>query len=537
MTEIVLPTQARVDHWISAGSEVSPHYDPLLAKIIVTGSDRDQAVSALQSALDETRISGLETNLDWLGTVVRDQAFVSGKFSTTTLADIAYAPSTVQAVVGGLATTIQDYPGRLGAWSVGVPPSGPMDSLSFRLGNRLLGNPEGAAGIEFTIVGPTLTFNAAARLCLSGAEFEATLDRSPIPWHTPFEAAPGQTLRIGRVRGAGLRGYLLVGGGWDTPSYLGSQSTFTLGGFGGHGGRPIVAGDTLRFRGEAGPARRPEKTCSVFQRPALTHKWTLRVLSGPHGAPDFFTGSDIAMICETGWRVHHNSDRTGIRLIGQKPQWARADGGEAGLHPSNIHDSAYSVGSVDFTGDMPIILGPDGPSLGGFVCPFVIIDADLWQLGQIAPGDTVRFVVVDDEIAASAARAQNEAVDTLRGLIATQPSAGSPCPSPILLRVDAAAGRPQVVYRRQGDNAVLVEYGPTAFDLELRMRVHALMMEIEALALPEIVDLTPGIRSLQIHYDGQKLPRSKLLAVLESAEERIGTSNSWKYPPASFICR
>jgi urea carboxylase len=89
--------------------------------------------------------------------------------------------------------------------------------------------------------------------------------------------------------------------------------------------------------------------------------------------------------------VHYNSSRTGVRLIGPKPQWARTDGGEAGLHPSNIHDNAYAIGAIDFTGDMPVILGPDGPSLGGFVCPATIVEAELWKLGQLRPGDTVRF--------------------------------------------------------------------------------------------------------------------------------------------------
>src|SRR3978361_1649514 len=90
------------------------------------------------------------------------------------------------------------------------------------------------------------------------------------------------------------------------------------------------------------------------------------------------------------------------------------DGGEAGLHPSNIHDNAYAIGAVDFTGDMPIILGPDGPSLGGFVCPFVVIQADLWKIGQLAPHDTVRFCAVTDDEARAAERDQDELVHTLR---------------------------------------------------------------------------------------------------------------------------
>ena len=93
------------------------------------------------------------------------------------------------------------------------------------------------------------------------------------------------------------------------------------------------------------------------------------------------------MFFSTDWKVHYNSSRTGIRLIGPKPKWARKDGGEAGLHPSNIHDNAYAVGAVDFTGDMPVILAVDGPSLGGFVCPATIVQAELWKIGQLRPGD------------------------------------------------------------------------------------------------------------------------------------------------------
>jgi urea carboxylase len=94
-----------------------------------------------------------------------------------------------------------------------------------------------------------------------------------------------------------------------------------------------------------------------------------------------------SMFFATDWEVHYNSSRTGVRLIGPKPEWARHDGGEAGLHPSNIHDNAYAIGAIDFTGDMPVILGPDGPSLGGFVCPATIV-GELWKMGQLRPGDT-----------------------------------------------------------------------------------------------------------------------------------------------------
>src|SRR6185369_1355873 len=121
------------------------------------------------------------------------------------------------------------------------------------------------------------------------------------------------------------------------------------------------------------------------------HEWRVRVLPGPHADPDFFTPADIAMLHRVEWEVHHHSDRTGVRLIGPAPEWARPDGGEAGLHPSNIHDNEYAIGTIDFTGDMPIVLGPDGPSLGGFVCPATVASADRWKLGQLRAGDRVRL--------------------------------------------------------------------------------------------------------------------------------------------------
>lgn len=525
LIEVKFPQGPRVDGWVASGSDVSAYYDPMLAKLIVTAPDRETAAKALAEALDHTVLAGIETNLDWLRTVVRSEAFVSGKVSTRALEQISYTPNTVKVLSGGPATTVQDYPGRQGYWDVGVPPSGPMDSLAFRLGNRLLGNGEDAAGLEFTAAGPTLTFNAATTLCLTGAAFEAALDNAPVPLYAPFTVKAGQTLKIGRVTGAGLRGYLLVAGGFDVPAYLGSRSAFVLGEFGGHAGRGVTTGDTLHLHTAAavGEAVLPE-----VLRPELTREWNLHVLYGPHGAPDFFTPADIEMVAGTAWKVHYNSNRTGIRLSGPKPEWARKDGGEAGLHPSNIHDNAYAIGAVDFTGDMPIILGLDGPSLGGFVCPFVVIQADLWKVGQLAPGDSVRFVPVDDAFAVAAEAAQDALVSSLSAPAALPDY--RPCTSPILRTIAAQGDRPAVVYRRQGDRHLLVEYGPIVLDIELRLRVHALLLEIEALKLPGIIDVTPGIRSIQIHFDSRVLSQSTLLDVLQSAENRLGTLDDFEIP-------
>ncbi len=524
LTCVEFPEDIRVETWCSSGSMVSAWYDPMLAKLIVHAPTREEAVAAAQVAIDRSRIDGIETNVRWLRDVVRSPAFTSGEVSTRVLDAIAYHPCSIRVVSGGTATTVQDWPGRQKLWGVGVPPSGPMDDQSFRLGNRLLGNPEGTEGLEATVTGPTLSFVSAVRVCLMGADFGATLDGVPVSRGVPIDIAAGQTLALGRASTGGLRGYILFAGGLDIAPYLGSRSTFELGQFGGHAARRLLAGDTLHLAGEATKAALP-----AVDLPEIGTDWTLRVLYGPHGAPDFFTGEDVETFLGAEWKVHYNSNRTGVRLIGPKPRWARSDGGEAGLHPSNIHDNPYAIGAVDFTGDMPIILGPDGPSLGGFVCPFVVIAADRWKIGQLTPGDRLRFapVTIEDAIAAETAQ---------RDLVA---SGAPPLPSPvrvvaelspILGEIPEAPGRPRTVYRQQGDRNILVEYGPIVLDIELRIRVHALMTELERLDLPGVIDVVPGIRSLQLHFDGAALTQQAALAALMEAEERLGDLQDFAIP-------
>ncbi len=524
LTAVNFPTNIRAETWCMAGSTVSAWYDPMLAKLIVHAPTRELAVKAMQVALDESRVDGIETNLRWLREVVRSHAFVSGEVSTRALADVAYSPRSFQIISGGTATTVQDWPGRQKLWSIGVPPSGPMDDQSFRLGNRLLGNPEGTAGLELTITGPTLTFNATTRICLMGADFGATLDGKPVTRGEAITVVAGQTLAMGRVSGGGLRGYILFAGGLDIAPYLGSRSTFELGQFGGHAARRLLAGDTLHLADEGEETSLPSATM-----PTLSNEWTLRVLYGPHGAPDFFTDDDVDTFVAAEWQVHYNSNRTGVRLIGPKPQWARKDGGEAGLHPSNIHDNPYAIGAVDFTGDMPIILGPDGPSLGGFVCPFVVIAADRWKIGQLSPGDKLRFVPVNAVDAAMADTFQRRLLKTGEGF-GVGPARPIETLTPILGEIAAGPQRPRTVYRQQGDRNILVEYGPIVLDIELRIRVQALMTELERMALPGVIDIVPGIRSLQFHFDGVTMTQSAGLATLIAAEERLGDLEDFTIP-------
>ncbi|MCG7207758.1 5-oxoprolinase/urea amidolyase family protein [Streptomyces arenae] len=480
LTRVEFPEGVRVDGWVETGTEVTTSYDPMLAKVIAHGPDRAGALRKLDEALARTRVDGIETNLGLVRAALTGPGFRAAAHSTASLATVTDPTPRIEVVSAGTLTTVQDWPGRTGYWQVGVPPSGPMDDRSLRLGNRALGNPEGAPGLECTLQGPSLRFTHATTVCVTGAPAPVAVDGTPVAQWEPVTVPAGGLLEVGTPAEHGLRTYVLfAGGGLDVPDFLGSASTFTLGRFGGHGGRALRTGDVLH--GGAVTAGEP-----VAERPRFDTVWHLAAVEGPHAAPEFFTEDDIRDFYAAEWKVHFNSARTGVRLVGPKPRWARTDGGEAGLHPSNIHDTPYSVGAVDYTGDMPVLLGPDGPSLGGFVCPATVLSGERWKLGQLRPGDTVRFTPVD--------------------------VTGAPRPEIADGGVLARDG--DVTYRRSGDDNLLVEFGPMQLDLALRMRVHALMEAVSAAAPPGVTDLTPGIRSLQIRTDPAVLPQSGLLPVI-----------------------
>ncbi len=528
LSEVYFPQGegVRIEHWIESGIEIPAWFDPMLAKVIVHAESRTAALHKLQQTLAEIRLYGSVTNLDYLRQLSNDPVLVAGTVTTRYLNDKPYQPRRIDILQGGTQTTLQDYPGRQGYWSVGVPPSGPFDHYSFRLANRLLGNDSGCAALEITLQGPWVQSSCEVAVVIGGADIEATLDGVAVPMWQVVRLPANTPLHLGRVRQQGARSYLAVQGGFATPDYLGSQSTFTLGQFGGHNGRALRAGDVIPLAAEPQPLPLQPTPLAAALRPPITHSWQLRVIYGPHGAPDFFTEADITTFFTTAWQVHYNSSRTGVRLIGPKPQWARHDGGEAGLHPSNIHDNAYAFGTVDFTGDMPVILGPDGPSLGGFVCPATVITADLWKIGQLRAGDTVQFVAVTLATAVALEAQQLQQIDSLMpSPLATEVEALdlTALPSPLLLQLEAERFGDTITYRAAGDHFVLVEYGEQQLDIRLRFRAHALMEWLTQHPLPGLRELTPGIRSLQIHFDRQQLSHTDLLAHLQQGEQVLAT--------------
>ena len=417
----------------------------------------------------------------------------------------------IEVVSAGTLATVQDWPGRLGYWEVGVPPSGPMDDRSFRIGNRLVGNPEGAPGIELTVTGPRLRFTAAAVVAVTGAPLVVALDGVPVAQWAPFEVPAGALLKLGAIRGAGVRAYVLVRGGIACEPVMGSRATFAAAGL---GGRPLRKSDILAIGAPpAGPVGAP------LAPPEIGNATTLRVVPGPHGAPDFLTPAGLAEVFGATWTVHLHSDRTGVRLTGPLPGWAREDGGEAGLHPSNILDSAYGVGTVMLAGDMAVVVGPDGPSLGGFAAVAQVIRADLWRLGQVRAGDRVTLEPVDP-VHAAGLQAQAEALIAGIADHAPEPPPRVAVPPPVLdAPRDGSGGL--VTYRRAGERALLVEFGEPVLDLRSRVRAHLLQAALRELAPAGVLDLTPGVRSLHVHHDPDRLPARALLALLVELEAQL----------------
>jgi len=541
----------RIETWVRPGCLVSSLYDPMIAKLIVRGKTREEARSRMLTALAETSLAGgVETNVEFLEKVVGSDQFVEfdkGRVHTNWLKDFEFVPRTIDVLDPGTQTSVQDYPGRVGYWAAGVPPSGPMDHLAFRVANRLVGNAETCAGLEMTIQGATLRFNCECLFALTGAEMAGSeLDGQPVRFWETMRASRGSVLRLGAIgsdgEGGGCRAYLAVGGGGlDVPAFLGSKSTFALGKFGGHAGRNLVHGDVLHLH------RRHEISSAVLfnplkvpMHPRYSTDWDLHVLMGPHSCPDFFTEEFIASgFFHSTYTVHYNSNRMGIRLTGgPKPDFARLDGGEAGLHPSNIHDTVYAIGTINFTGDMPVILGLDGPSLGGFVCPATVVKADLWKIGQLRPGDSVRFALTTYESAVKAERELDARIDKLSFPDIDLFTKAEVLASKAVLREFYTSDKEEdgikVVYRQAGDKNVLIEYGELVLDLLLRCRVHALIAHFNTHhpeLLEGIIELSPGVRSLQVHFDSRCFSSiDQLLDVLQSAENELGRAETMEIP-------
>jgi biotin-dependent carboxylase-like uncharacterized protein len=296
----------------------------------------------------------------------------------------------------GLQTTVQDWPGRVGYWRVGIPPSGPMDALAFRLANLLVGNEPGAPALEVQFLGPSLRFNADTDIALTGGSGAPTLDGAAAPMWRTVTVRAGQTLRCGPLR-TGARAYLAIGGGIAKDALLGSVATFARGGV---GGRPLAKDDRIALKGPAaGAVQRQVKASAI---PAYPNEASIEVTCGPHF--DWLNADGHAAFLAEPWRVTPHSDRTGVRLAGPAVGFARRateKAPENGREPTNVINTGYPIGGVNLCGETPIILPVDGPSQGGFITPFVVISSALWKVGQLRPNQMLRFrhVTLADAVA------------------------------------------------------------------------------------------------------------------------------------------
>lgn len=524
LDEVEFSPKARIETWVRKNIEITSLYDPMLAKLIVHAPNREEAVKKMLEVLDESKIYGVTTNLEYLHSLLKSDDYKKARIFTKMLDDFHPEENALEVLDGGVQTTVQDYPGMVGFWTVGVPPCGAMDSYSFRLGNKILGNDEGEAGLEMTLRGGSYKFRTSTSFCVTGAEMGATLDGEKIPMFTALKAATGQVLKFGNAK-KGMRTYLLVAGGIDVPKIMGSASTFVDGKFGGHNGRKLRTGDVLKLT----------KNCRVDEiasfplefAPEITNSWTIGVLPGPQPTSEYLKPEFLKTLTTSEYTVNFNSARTGIRLNGPIPEWVREDGGEAGLHPSNIHDNAYAIGSLDLTGDQPILLGPDGPSLGGFVCPVTTASGEMWKLGQLHPGDKVHFELLTLEQAEKIRKDVEKNLDFDYTKITL--------PKPEKLDADYAVlakgneDGTDFMIRLQGEENVLIEYGKMELNIELRFRVHILMTELEKSNLP-IIDMTPGIRSLQVHFDIKRISAREITKKIVEVNKNLKELDSITVP-------
>ncbi len=297
--------------------------------------------------------------------------------------------ASLKVVAPGIHTSVQDL-GRVGYQHLGVPVSGALDSGALRLANLLVGNPEGEAGLEFMHMGPTLEVDAdSVRVALAGgsAAIEVTGRQQAVPAFQSVRLERGEQFRVTATVDSATA-YLAVEGGFDIPEIMGSRSTYARGGFGGHCGRALAAGDELSLRARRAAERREQ----MLPQAALPRPETVRIVLGPQ--EDHFTADAATLLGETTYQVSGASDRMGMRLEGETLTH---------LDRFNIVSDGIAPGAIQVPGDgLPIVLLADRQTTGGYPKIATVISCDLPGLGRLRPGDRIGFRIITLEEAASA---------------------------------------------------------------------------------------------------------------------------------------
>ncbi|KAJ4258395.1 hypothetical protein NW757_002961 [Fusarium falciforme] len=529
----------RVDTWVRSGQRITPLYDPLIGKIMVHSPDgRKGSQKLMLAALADTALQGTQSNLEYLSRVIESDMFISGSTLTNSLATFKFKTCSLQVIDPGVFTTIQDYPGRITVGH-GVPPGGPMDDLSARAANILVGNDPGVELLETTLSGPELLFHEAAIVAVCGAELPLTLDGKLEAMWSRIIVKQGQRLKLGKVFGPGLRTYLAVKGGFpEIPEFLGSKATAPELAFGGLQGRKLQVNDILALPKESG-AWAAEATSFSLPPEAIPtfNNQSVYCLDGPYGSDDILTPEGRKTLYETDWIVSHNSGRSGIRLEGPRLKWARTSGGGGGSHPSNVFDYGYPNGGVNFTGESPIIFAHDRPDLGGFACPTTLCSGEMWKVGQLKPGDTIRFRQTTYDKSQEITQRKNGYLQALLKLAqgggdaSQMPSLdiefGEEATSSILHQVSPSGSHPRVTYRQGGDTSIIVEYGEQVADLRNTACVQLLAKQLVAANLPSVRSDT-NFATLTVRFDPSQTDQTKLLQQLIDLDGSIGETTGIK---------
>jgi biotin-dependent carboxylase-like uncharacterized protein len=320
---------------------------------------------------------------------------------------------TIKVQQPGLLTTVQDT-GRFGKYDIGMPPSGAMDVFSYQVGNYLVGNEEGAAGLEITYWGPRLEFTEEAVIAITGAEMPPKINNEAAATWEAHKVEAGDVLSFDYLK-SGARSYLAVAGGVDVPTFLGSRSTYTLIGLGGHEGRALQEGDELKI-GEArnGADGRAGMALDEGQIPTYPTETELRVIIGL--ASYRITEEGMEEFLNTEWTVTPDADRVGYRYTGGQLEFVeREQPAGAGAEQANVVDFGYPVGSIQVPGGVePIILMNDAVTGGGYATIGTVISVDRDKLAQTKTNDKTRFRSVDLEEALEARKQRWQKMEEIR---------------------------------------------------------------------------------------------------------------------------
>ena len=313
----------------------------------------------------------------------------------------------IEVIKKGLETSVQDYPGRVGFLNQGFPPSGPMDSWSFRLANLLVSNNPNEGALECQFMGPSLKFESEHVIAICGADMQPKVDGQSIPLWESILVKAGQVLELNFCLN-GARTYIAFSGGIDIPSWLNSKSTFHKAGVGGVDGHAIQEGQKISLGKSHGVFGKRVKSEAIPEM-SKSGLWEIEVVRGPND--DWLDESGYKTFLQAEWKLQARSDRTGFRLDG--PQLTFMEKAinkppEPGYEPSNIIDQGYPIGGINLAGQTPIILVNDGPSMGGFIVPYTVPSASFWKLGQAKPSEKFKFIEISVEESQEMRSAQTE---------------------------------------------------------------------------------------------------------------------------------